>query len=160
MKGDLIKRTSIIVVASIFLSLCFTPIASSIPATTGTLTPSRAELIWAYSRAVVYWRIRSPPCGNPAISVGAIPPNSAGYAVWSACSITFSDTDDWHDFWQATCVVYVHEFGHLVLGPTYFASTNPSDPSHSANPNNIMYGGRTTWREEARMAKSTGCTHR
>lgn len=39
------------------------------------------------------------------------------------------------------CAVLEHEFGHLYLGPTYYATVNPADPEHSPNPRSIMF----TW---------------
>ena len=31
-----------------------------------------------------------------------------------------------------------HEWGHEVLGPDYFAASNPSDPGHSPDPDSVM----------------------
>jgi hypothetical protein len=51
--------------------------------------------------------------------------------------LTFTDPT-WRDFMEV-CRAMTHEWGHLVLGENYFAATNPAEPWHSPEPDNIMY---------------------
>lgn len=122
----------------------------------GSLAPTASQLAWARSKAVAYWHVPQPPCGRESVLNVALPNSWAGMADFAACSIALSTVNDWRDFPIELCRVYAHEFGHLVLGPTYFAATNPADPAHSPDPSNIMYAV-PTWQQEEAEARSIGC---
>ena len=121
--------------------------------------PTLQELAWARSIAVAYWNVSQPPCGREMIVQAPLNVPSAGQANFLTCSITFSTLNDWRDFPVELCSVYVHEFGHLVLGPTYFAGSNPTDPAHSPDPASIMYANPTTEQAQA-ASRAIGCTLR
>lgn len=147
------KRTALVLAVLASLALPASSTAAE------DLRPTVAELQWSRSVAVAYWHVQQPPCGREIVLTGSPPNEDVGLADWSACSIIFSEARDWRDYPEKTCEVYVHEFGHLVLGPTYFAAVNPADPAHSPDASNIMYGNgnpRTTRQEDAVM-RSVGC---
>lgn len=104
-----------------------------------SLRPTAADLASARAVAVAYWQVAQPPCGRESVSVEKTPANIEGEAQYAACRIVLSAAIDWHDFPALLCKAYVHEFGHLTLGPTYFAQSNPTDPAHSPDPASIMY---------------------
>ena len=119
------------------------------------MAPTSAQLEWARGIAVAYWRVAQPPCGREHVSVGPVP--AAAWASWSTCTITFNSSRDWRDFPREICRLYVHEFGHLVLGPAHFAAINPTDPMHSPDPSNIMFGGDPSAVDEERQEVAIGC---
>lgn len=95
--------------------------------------------------ARTYWR-GNPPCGPPVVRVLLEPADVGAEADFGACRITFNAyyvDRGGGGFWASpwTCAAMVHEWGHLTLGPTYFAASNPGDPSHSPDPRSIMTGG-------------------
>lgn len=59
-----------------------------------------------------------------------------GEADWSTCTIRLDSDIAWTPY--TFCIAMLHEWGHLTLGPTYFAATNPADPAHSSDPTSIM----------------------
>ncbi len=125
-----------------------------LPAMASASTPSAAQLAWAQSKAVAYWHV-PPPCGQPRIVLSATTTDIAN-ANPATCTITFSTTQDWEPAFL--CLVYVHEFGHLVLGVNYFATTNPEDPAHSPDHNSVMFGGiRTSPFELEPVERRAGC---
>lgn len=118
--------------------------------------------------AFVYWARHAPAqltddgrplCGSPRISWRALSPSGDAAAeamMDGSCRIVFN-TAGWvwpaaidrrgfvssGDTWSTFCAVMVHEIGHLVLGPDYFAATNPDDPAHSADPESVMFADIT-----------------
>jgi hypothetical protein len=108
-----------------------------------SLAPTTAELVYARAAAATYWHVTHPPCGIEQAVFGAVRSSdfNAAEADMETCTIMFSDAHDWRDYPEITCSTYVHEFGHLALGLDYFAASNPTDPAHSPDPTNIMYGG-------------------
>jgi hypothetical protein len=123
------------------------------------LSPTARQLAWARAKAGTYWHVPQPPCGRERVSLGSVP-GKAAMAYWSSCSIVFDAQRDWRDFPTLLCHAYVHEYGHLVLGPNYFATSNPGDPMHSTNPRDIMYGGTPTWQQQAAQDRAVGCAPR
>lgn len=124
------------------------------------LAPTSTELAGGMRAAESYWRTL-PSCGMPTVSVGAVTgtaPENGGagmaQADESTCTIVLAASDDWYDFPSLACTTIVHEYGHLVLGPTYFQATNPADPAHSPDPSSIMY-----WNPPitATMDRDVGC---
>lgn len=99
----------------------------------------------ALAAARVYWRT-SPegahtlPCAAPAFRVEHEAIEGAAAWVLEGCTVYLSA--QWvseRPAYPELCQAIVHELGHLILGPTYFEATDPSNPSHSANPRNVMY---------------------
>jgi hypothetical protein len=123
-----------------------------------SLLPTAAELAAARATAVAYWHVPQPPCGRERV-VNAAPavPAWLAEADFGSCAIVLSTTRDWRSWPAILCRVYVHEFGHLVLGPTYFQASNPASPAHSPDPNNIMYGQPVTAAQYAAQTRSVGC---
>ena len=125
---------------------------------------TRAEQTTAVRIARDYWRTNAPAglahdglpsCGVPRITwarFAAGDSNAAESHLDGSCRIVFN-LADWYwplasrranvvsgsDTWPSFCTAMAHEWGHLILGPTYFAAGNPSDPGHSADPRNLMY---------------------
>jgi hypothetical protein len=100
----------------------------------GEATPSQlheAEMV-----AANYWG--QPACGWPIVVYHQLGPGVFGVAVGFDCAIALARYD-WIDNPETLCETMAHEWGHLVLGPKYFAAVNPGDPEHSPDPNNIMY---------------------
>ncbi len=120
-----------------------------------SLAPTVTELANARSVAASYWHVDQPPCGRETVTELQLDTIS-GEAQLDACAITFSTERDWRDFPDEVCGVYVHEFGHLVLGPAYFAASNPTDPAHSPDPLNIMYAAPDPQQHAAEL-QSAGC---
>jgi hypothetical protein len=133
-------------------------IAGLVPgaASAESLAPTPAELQWSRSVAVAYWHVSQPPCGRETVLLEAMPEADTALAHSDQCSIGLNAASDWRDFPMILCRIYVHEFGHLVLGATYFAGSNPANPAHSPDPNNVMYGA-PTWQQQEVEAQSVGC---
>jgi|SRR5215472_6556304 len=128
------------------------------PAGAEDLSPTAGELAWARQRAVAYWHAE-PPCGRESVTVEPAPEVLAGAAFYLQCRINLNGQDDWVHYPEQLCLTYVHEFGHLVLGPTYFANINPSDPAHSPDRDNIMQGAPIVdLAQQQRLVEATGCT--
>jgi hypothetical protein len=121
------------------------------------LAPTLSELVQARAVAVAYWHTTTAPCGPEHVAVEVFSEQRPAHADFASCTITFDGARDWRDFPELTCVIYVHEFGHLVLGPTYFAAVNPTDPAHSPDPGNIMYSGLTDPDELEALEREVGC---
>lgn len=125
---------------------------------------TRAEQATAVRIARDYWRVNTPPalardgmplCGSPKLSWArfAVTDSDAAEAhIDGSCRIVFN-LGAWlwplpvhrpgvvvgGDTWPSFCTAVAHEWGHLILGPTYFAAANPTDPGHSPDPRNLMY---------------------
>jgi hypothetical protein len=125
---------------------------------------TRAEQATAMRIARDYWRANAPaglardglpPCGTPRISWDRSPAADSYAAeayVDGSCRIVFNSAF-WYwplptrqantlvggDTWPSFCTAMAHEWGHLILGPTYFAAVNPTDPGHSPDPHSLMY---------------------
>lgn len=97
------------------------------------------ELSVAVHGAQSYWH-GDPPCGFPYISFTSLPSNEGGEAFYDSCTIFIAlPANSWTGY--DLCIIMTHEWGHLVLGPNYFAAVNPSDPAHSPSTNSIMNAG-------------------
>lgn len=141
-------------------------LATSSSASAYTLTPDSLHdtaTIQAGRAAAAYWHAE-PPCPDGlrvATYDGTYPPTAGavagepGSAVAASgdCTIwlnrawwwpPFDGTDSTGLTWAVEyCRTIVHEWGHLVLGYSYFADVNPSDPAHSPDPQSIMYASPT-----------------
>ncbi len=136
-----------------------------LPASASAGVPTSGQIAWAHSIAVAYWHVEQPPCGPVKDTYPALQdPTVAAYAILAPgspqdCTVVFNvnsgvDWEGWPDYF---CRTYVHEFGHLVLGADYFASSNPSNPGHSPDPNSVMYGGVTDWATTVQTMVDVGC---
>jgi hypothetical protein len=139
------------VAISVLFALLATPAVAQVP-----LAPNAMQIRASQDVAMAYWHTLV-PCGSVAVIIGATPVGDDATAQASTCRITLSDAVDWRDFPLALCRVYVHEMGHLILGPDYFATSDPSDPGHSVDPSNIMFHSPTLAQEE-RLQRVVGCT--
>jgi hypothetical protein len=99
----------------------------------GEATP--AQLHEAEMIAAAYWG--PPPCGWPLVVYHQLGPEVFGEAVGFDCAIALARYD-WIDNPETLCMTVAHEWGHLVLGPEYFAAVNPAEPAESPDPSNIM----------------------
>lgn len=103
--------------------------------------------------AATYWR-RAPACGIPSIVWGVPGPEDGGlgeettgaaWADYAKCRIIIrplvglDGRIDPRYSWPDYCVAVAHEWGHLLLGPTYFQAVNSSDAAHSPDPRDVMY---------------------
>lgn len=97
----------------------------------------------AVADAHAYWGT-DPGCGILKVEVIPTGYGEQGEAGDATCTIMLSQTwltftdPTWRDFMEV-CRAMTHEWGHLVLGENYFAATNPAEPWHSPEPDNIMY---------------------
>ncbi len=122
------------------------------------LAPTSSELEWARSRAGAYWHVQDLPCGRETVLTETpLPEGDAGLAITGSCTFAFSPAMDWRDFPGPTCLTYIHEFGHLLLGPTYFAAVNPTEPDHSPDTTNVMYGKTLSPEQAVTLQRSVGC---
>lgn len=103
----------------------------------GNEPPTTNELAMARGVALSYWH-GPPSCGMPSIAVEPLKQGRLGQATYRQCAVQLSASYDWSALPILLCEVIVHETGHLVLGPTYFAAVNPSEPEHSPDATNIM----------------------
>lgn len=55
--------------------------------------------------------------------------SAGGEADFDHCLIMIDPTTQWSP--QDFCIAVIHEWGHLTLGPDYFAASNPVDPMHA-----------------------------
>lgn len=118
--------------------------------------PSSAELAWGRQVANHYWG-RLPTCGEPKIVLVSLGPSRAAEARNGECTIAFNTDEAWNPW--TTCLAFVHEDGHLILGEA-FAAVNPSDPWHSPDSTNVMYGGtRNDLAREEAVIRNVGCVH-
>lgn len=122
---------------------------------TAAAPPTTEQFRWVQRVAATYWHT-PPPCGRPIIGMSTLSPDRDAESEALACTLTLSNGVDWRDFPVQLCVIFVHEMGHLVLGPHYFAATNPLDPSHSLDPENIMFHS-PNGAQVPRLARTVGC---
>jgi hypothetical protein len=126
-------------------------------ATVSASVPTAAQLSWARSKAVAYWHAQ-PPCGRERVLLIPLPLTTSGQADPGTCSIEINTHLNLRGYPLELCAIYVHEYGHLILGYNYFAASNPSDPAHSSDPDNIMYGaGDETPLQQERQDIGAGC---
>ena len=136
----------------VILAIC-AALALPAGASATNITPTQEQQ--ALQIAATYWAITAPDAVSscpaaPTITWGSLPGNATdvlAYAYWTvaydgatpvvgACGMIVRDVPM---TWGQFCRVIVHEDGHLVLGPTYFAAVNPADPAHSPDPTSIMW---------------------
>jgi hypothetical protein len=92
--------------------------------------PTPAQDRHARAIARMYWG-GTPNCGEPSVRLVALNPAYAGFAWLADCRIEIQSRHDWAADPVRYCDLIVHENGHLVLGPGYFAALNPADPAHA-----------------------------
>lgn len=124
------KRSALLIAALIALIV---PSAAS----GENLAPTLSELAHAEHVARSYWH-GNPSCGTPSVAEGVIPAAEEAQASYDICRVELNAANDWRDFPALVCKTVVHEWGHLVLGPTYFAAVNPTNPAHSPDMRSIM----------------------
>lgn len=125
---------------------------------------TRSEQTTAVRIARDYWRLNAPAglardglplCGTPRISwarFAAADSNAAEAYPDGSCRIAFNLRAWWwplpvrqpgvvagSDAWPSFCTAMAHEWGHLIVGPTYYEALNPADPGHSSDPRSLMY---------------------
>lgn len=112
-----------------------------------TVTPNPFTL--ATERAEAFWQTL-PACGHPHLSLTTVTDGDDGMAIYQTCT-TEIQRSSWPDEraaavdWAELCRVETHEIGHLTLGPTYYAASNPTNPAHSPNETNVMFYDAATW---------------
>jgi hypothetical protein len=96
-----------------------------------------ARADWQTDRAqAIAAKLWNHPCGGK-VELWHTAPPEASWRAWtypSLCGIALSDTAAWK--WRELCPVLMHEYGHLA---GYSDPLNPSDSSHSHDPNDIMF---------------------
>jgi hypothetical protein len=102
---------------------------------TGTGT-ARAD--WQTDRAqAIAAKVWNDPCAGH-VTLGYATPPSTDWRAWTftaTCTILLSDQPPaWR--WTELCPVLMHEYGHLA---GYTDPLNPSDPTHSHDPDSIMW---------------------
>lgn len=101
------------------------------------IAPGVADADWKIDRAkAVASAAWNDPCPGRVEILYAPPqqPSWLASTIKGYCRITLSDQEPWP--WTQLCPVLVHEYGHLA---GYRDPLNPSDPSHSHDPNDIMF---------------------
>lgn len=103
---------------------------------------SQTAITAAMAAAERFWG-RTPACGQPTIAPAALRDDVEGMASLSTCSFVIDqslikDAPSDPSTFGTLCPVVAHEWGHLLFGINYFASTDPSDPAHSSDNGNIM----------------------
>jgi hypothetical protein len=104
----------------------------------------------ATQRAEAFWQA-APPCGHPHLSLTAsVPAGDDGMAIYQTCTAEIQ-ASSWPNEraaavdWAEVCRVATHEIGHLILGPAYYAASNPTNPAHSPDERNVMFYDAATW---------------
>jgi hypothetical protein len=92
------------------------------------------------SAAQSYWGNPYPPT-RPCVAVPTLTQEplagaEGGEADYDNCAIVLNSDNAWTPY--TFCIAYLHEWGHLTLGPMYFEASNPADPAHSLDPTSIM----------------------
>lgn len=128
------------------LSIIISALALLAPASSFGATPLQT----AMQRAEAFWK-GPPSCGYPTVRLGeALGDGILGGTYYTSCLIELP-ARDWTTErqiaakWPELCRVLTHEYGHLELGPSYFAAVNPADPAHSPSERNIMFYSSGTW---------------
>lgn len=123
------RRLAVLLLALVAVALAVAAPASAAPALSAIETRS-------IQAARAYWH-GDPACGYPSllISDDQLPANDEGEAWIGQCKIQMTPE---YGTPEAFCIAFAHEWGHLELGATYFAATNPADPAHSADPHSLM----------------------
>lgn len=80
-----------------------------------------------------YWGNTIPQNGGctaiPTIVQVDLASQHGGFAYFGQCLIQIDGSESWLPY--QLCIAVVHEWGHLTLGATFFATENPADPTHS-----------------------------
>jgi hypothetical protein len=145
------------VAIAITLTLLLVGACSASVVTAQASIPTSAQLAWARSKAVAYWHVAQPPCGRERVLSLPLALATDGQTSPETCIIELNSHLNLRGFPVELCAIYVHEYGHLVLSPDFFAASDPSDPAHSSDPNNIMYGGVGTPQQEEHQDITSGC---
>lgn len=96
-----------------------------------------ARADWQTDRAqAVAAKLWNNPCAGQ-VKLWSTNPPQPSWRAWTyprLCTIALSNTKPWQ--WDELCPVMMHEYGHLA---GYTDPLNPSDPSHSHDPDDIMW---------------------
>lgn len=120
---------------TVLAALALSALGQATAAAATPFPPEAGAMAKAERVAFAYWH-GNPPCGKPNIVFR--PQENGGEADPATCTLYLDSQQDWSEFFRF-CVTVTHEWGHLVLGPMYFYSVNPTDPWHSPKPESIMY---------------------
>ncbi len=93
-------------------------------------TPTPSEQAQATDIVHRYWG-GHPSCGEPSITIVPMEAKYGGLAYPYECRTELSSAVDWAGNPIGYCEIMIHEYGHHILGLTYFALTNPADPAHA-----------------------------
>ncbi len=102
-----------------------------------------AAVLRSVLAAAQFWAGWTPKCGQPAIVVTNLNRPISGLAEFDPCRIDLqaagvANAVRYPGGFYNLCQTVAHEWGHEVLGPTYFAASNPYDPGHSPDPDSVM----------------------
>ena len=102
-----------------------------------------AALLRSVGAARQFWAGWTPRCGQPSILVARLDRPISGQAEFDPCRIDLqaalvANAAKYPGGFYNLCQTLAHEWGHEVLGPDYFAASNPSDPGHSPDPDSVM----------------------
>jgi hypothetical protein len=96
-----------------------------------------ARADWQTDRAqAMAAKLWNDPCSGQ-VKLWPTSPPQPSWRAWTypkLCTIALSNTRPWQ--WNELCPVMLHEYGHLA---GYTDPANPKDPSHSHDPDDIMW---------------------
>ena len=123
-----------------------------------------AALLRSLSAARQFWSGRTPRCGQPMILVTKLDRAISGQAEFDPCRIDLQASlvaaaPKYPGGFYNLCQTVAHEWGHEVLGPDYFAPSNPSDPGHSPDPDSVMAARPVATTPQCLMALSATYFH-
>ena len=106
-------------------------------ASVAVLGAGTARADWQTDRAqAMAAKLWDNPCGGQ-VTLWSVAPPEPSWRAWTypqQCTIALSNTRPWK--WTELCPVMLHEYGHLA---GYTDPLNPSDPTHSHDPGDIMW---------------------
>jgi hypothetical protein len=120
----------------------------AVPTAQARIAPPEQRLATYERIADAYWHHAPLNCPLRAriVPAASLPSGTVAEATAGSCDMRVSapyfparDRHPYSTNADSACYMVVHEWGHMVLGPNYFATTNPADPAHSADPSNVMY---------------------
>jgi hypothetical protein len=98
--------------------------------------PATASAGWRLERAqAVAAKAWNDPCPGR-VRIAFVAPPAPTWLAWSIpalCQVNLSNATHWR--WRLLCPSLLHEYGHLA---GYRDPLNPSDPTHSHDPDDIM----------------------
>lgn len=132
-----IRRASAAVLSALALLLAVFSI------TEGTGQQARAAdfMSLAINRAELFWHSNAPCSGRLVVTLDDA---SGNIGRTEGCHVhinrfLFGTAQQQAASWPQFCRAVVHEIGHAVLGPDFFAPFNANDPGHSPSPYSVMY---------------------